>query len=106
MRNKKGTFDMKKKVTSLALAAVMLAGTAAPAYAATSRFTFTRSGNAYGIETRATNFPGYVTAWAKVTDKSNGGVTYRSNRAYKATSASAVRVIKKTSNVLRSGGTY
>lgn len=71
----KKTVAIKKTVAALALAALMLVGTAVPASAATATFKFTHSGNTYGLTTQATSFPSYVTAWAKVTNKSNG--TYK-----------------------------
>ncbi len=105
-KNIKGTANIKKRVTSLALAAVMLVGTAVPASAATAKFTFTHSGNTYGITTNATNFPGYVTAWARVTNTSTGTYKFSSNRGYKAASATAKKSISKASYVNRAGGAY
>lgn len=102
----KKTVAIKKKVAALALAALMLVGTAVPASAATATFTFTHSGNTYGLTTRATNFPSYVTAWAKVTNKSNGTYKYDSNRGYKAASATAKKTISNVKNVVRSGAAY
>ena len=102
----KSTQNIKKKVTGLALAMAMLAGTAVPASAATATFTFTHSGNTYGLTTQATNFPGYVTAWAKVTNTNNGTYKFSSNRAYKATSATAKKSISKSSYVNRTGAAY
>lgn len=99
--------QLKKKVTALALAALMLAGTAVPASAAsTATFTFTHSGNTYGLTTQATNFPSYVTAWAKVTNKSNGTYKYDSNRGYKAASATARKAISNAKNVVRTGAAF
>lgn len=96
----------KKKVTALALAALMLVGTAVPASASTATFTFTHSGNTYGLTTKATNFPSYVTAWAKVTNKSNGTYKYSSNRGYRATSATARKAISNVKNVVRTGAAF
>lgn len=97
---------MKKRVAGLALAAIMLTTTAVPSSAATVRYSFTQRGNTYGITTAATEFPGYVTAWAKVTDMSSGKYNYKSNRGYKATSATATRVISNVKNVKRAGAAY
>lgn len=103
---KKKTLEIKKKVTAFALAALMLAGTAVPVSAATAKFTFSQKGKIYGLTTSATNFPGYVTAWAKVTDTSNGTYDYKNNRNYKAASATAKKSINNVNNVVRSGAAY
>lgn len=102
----KKSLVIKKKATALTLAVLMLVGTAVPVSAATATFTFTQSGNTYGLTTTATNFPSYVTAWAKVTNKSNGTYKYSSNRGYKATSATAKKTISNVNNVVRTGAAY
>ena len=97
---------LKRKMTGILSAALLVASVATPAMAATQTFKFTRSGNTYGITSTASGFSGYVTAWAKVTNTNTGVNTYNSNRGYKSASASATRTISNANYVNRTGGAY
>jgi len=93
-----------KRIASLALAAVMMVGVSTPASAATTKIKFTKSGNVYGVTTTSTGYKNYVTAWAKVRNKSNGKQVYVKKRAYRNSKASAKMRVNKFSYVERSGG--
>lgn len=92
----------KKRIATIALTAVMIIGAALPASAATAKYTFTKSGNVYGITTSCTGFSSYVTAGAKVTN--NGKYTQKSTRGYKSASATASRTC--TSGTVTRDGWY
>ncbi len=79
----------KKKLASVAMAAVMIASAAIPASAATVTYKFTKSGNYYGITTSCTGFSNYVTANAKVTN--NGLSVSSATRGYKSASTSVTK---------------
>lgn len=94
--------NLKKKIVGFAFTTMILASSVIPTYAATAQFTFTRSGNNYGITTQASGYSGYVTAWAKVTN--TGTYKYNSQRNRYAATATAVKTISKSSYVSRTGG--
>lgn len=93
---------IKSKIAAISVSAVMLAGSALPASAATAKFTFTASGSRYGITTSCSGFSRYVTSYAKVAN--NGTYTQKSTRGYKSSSATAQKVC--TSGTVNRTGWY
>lgn len=101
---KKISIDVKKKIVGFAFATIVLASSIIPTYAATVQFKFKRVGNTYGITTSASQYPGYVTVWAKVTNTNTGTYSYNSSRNRNAASVTAMKTISNSSYVKRQGG--
>lgn len=80
---------IKKYITSVAMATLLIVGATMPTSAATVKFTFKTSGTNYGITTQSTGFSGYVTSYAKV--ENNGAYVQKSSRGYKTSAASATK---------------
>ena len=93
--------NVKRKLTGMLLAATVLSSSIVPTYAATVKYTFTKSGSLYGITTECKGFPSYVTAWAKV--ENNNKKIYRASRNYSRAKATAsLNCVSGT--VTRTGG--
>lgn len=101
---KKLGINVKKRIVGFALATIVLASSVIPTCAATVQFTFKRVGNTYGITTSASQYPGYVTVWAKVTNTNTGAHSYKSSRNLKAASVTATKTISNSAYVRRQGG--
>lgn len=93
--------NVKSKLTGMLLAATVLSTSIVPTYAATVKYTFTKSGTLYGITTECKGFSGGVTAWAKV--ENNGKITYRAKHGVGYSKATATRNCS-SGKVIRTGG--
>ncbi|WP_455720473.1 hypothetical protein [Agathobacter sp.] len=94
--------NVKRKLTGMLLAATVLSSSIVPTYAATVKYTFTKSGTLYGITTECKGFSGNVTAWARV--ENGGRKIYRSSRSY--SSAKATATLNCTSGKVKRTGGY
>ncbi len=79
--------NVKRKLTGMLLAATVLSSSIVPTYAATVKYTFTKSGTLYGITTECKGFSSSVTAWAQV--ENNQRRQYQSSRSYSSAKATA-----------------
>lgn len=93
--------NIKCRIAGVSLAAMLAVTSLVPASAATVKYTFTTSGNVYGITTQATGFSGKVSAWAKVSN--NGKYVYKKTTGYKSAKATAKKTCT-SGNVTRTGG--